>query len=264
MPHKILDAPNLSMTGDGNGFVTGYASVFTNFDSVGERVVRGAFAESIPAFLKDGFIAWSHDWSKPIGTPLEAVEDEFGLKVVGEFHSTQDAQEARTVIKERMDRGKSVKLSIGYEVLDDERTKEGRLLKKLRLYEWSYVTVPANQLAVVTDAKYLQRMTLDEHAQAVLATNAALSERWKSIADLLVKEGRPLSTARRGRIESQLQAIGTTREALAAIEADLLELLRETEPRPRVDEHPAIDPKALDEIFSQFKRITERYGVSTT
>lgn len=137
----------------GPGRLSGYASTFSNFDRVNERVVKGSFLKSLDTFQRDGFIALDHDWTKRIATIDVAREDDNGLYIEAEFHSTPDAQQERTKARERMERGKSVSLSIGYEVRDDEKTAQGRLLKELSLYEVSLVSVPANPLALVTGAK---------------------------------------------------------------------------------------------------------------
>lgn len=241
MEYKYYDAPQVKMVNDGHGVIAGYASTFGNFDSTGERVLKGAFLPSLLDFMKDGFIAVGHDWSAlPIATPIEASEDDTGLYVRGEFHSTTDAQEARTVIKERLERGKSVKLSIGYEVLDDERTAEGRLLKSLKLYEWSYVTVPANSMATVTDAKGQPRfgLPLDTHVDVVLSAADALMGRFKKRLDW--KYGAALS---RARVEKLSGLMGT----LSDLQAQLQELLDEAQPKA--------DPEKARALLIEFQRI---------
>ncbi len=96
MDYKTFDAHDIKISTEGSGELAGYASTFSNFDSVRERVVKGAFAATLPQFLKDGFIAVGHSWdSLPIATPLEAYEDDHGLFVRAEFHSTTAAQDAR-------------------------------------------------------------------------------------------------------------------------------------------------------------------------
>lgn len=108
----------------------------------------------MPAFLKDGFGALNHEWgSLPIATISTAREDDRGLYVEGQFHSTPDAQAARTVVRERLERGKSVGMSIGYKVADDEFKDGARHLKEVDLYEVSLVSVPANPEAQLVDIK---------------------------------------------------------------------------------------------------------------
>lgn len=140
-------------TADAGGF-TGYASVFGNFDSAKEAVVKGAFQNCLQDFVKNGFVALNHDWSiNPIGYVAKAVEDEKGLLVDVKFHSTPAAQEVRTVMQERAAAGKSTKMSIGYKVLKSEPTVEGRLLKELKLYEVSVVGVGANEQTSIVSVK---------------------------------------------------------------------------------------------------------------
>lgn len=236
MEYKLVSAPDVKMTEEKTGFITGYCSVFGNWDSTGERVTKGAFLPSLLDFMKDGFVAVGHDWSAlPIATPVEASEDDHGLFVKAEFHSTADAQDARTVIRERLERGKSVKLSIGYEVLADEFTEEGRLLKSLKLYEWSYVTVPANSLAAVTDAKGQPRLglPLDTHVDAVLSSADALLDRLKKRMEPHIKYGAALSRARTEKLTGLMGS-------LLELHAQLQELIAEAQPQDNTEKARAI------------------------
>jgi hypothetical protein len=222
MEYKLLTS-DLKAANDGTGSFSGYASTWDNWDAVGERPVRGAFAKSLPSFATDGFIALGHSWdSLPIATVKEAFEDEHGLFLSAEFHGTTAAQDARKVLTERLARGKSAKLSIGYEVLADDFTQEGRLLKDIKLYEISLVNVPANDRASVITAKGLP---LADHSDAVLAAVDELKARMVGLRDLRMKEGRVLSDANRKRIAS-------LKDALAAVLTDLDELLTATQPNP--------------------------------
>lgn len=152
--YKTAEMLNVKMSGDGNGTVSGYGSTFGNFDSVKESVQKGAFRDTLPKFLRDGFVALNHDWDGlPIATVSNAYEDEKGLFVEAEFHGDERSQQARRVFQERLERGKSVSMSIGYKVLDAAPVQGGRALKRLELYEVSLVNVPANEMAVVSDVK---------------------------------------------------------------------------------------------------------------
>lgn len=238
MDYKQIDA-QLKIADDGTGSLAGYASTFGNWDGVGERPVKGAFEPHLAAFLKDGFIAVGHDWmGLPVATPTEAYEDETGLYLKADFHSTPEAQAARTVTNERLARGKSVKLSIGYEVLRDEYVDEGRLLKEIKLYEVSLVTVPANPLASVTSSK---RMPLADQSDAVLAAVEDYIDRLKRLHDLRVKEGRVLSGENRKRIETAI-------DALAGAQTALKDLLAASD-KPNTD-----DAKALQHLYAEWLR----------
>lgn len=215
-----------------HGGLKGYASTFANFDRVNERPVKGAFAASIPNFLKNGFIAVGHDWnSLPVATVTVANEDEHGLYLEAEFHSTPLAQEARTIAQERIERGKSVSLSIGYEVKADEYVEEGRLLKEIDLYEVSLVNVPANPLATVTGVKSLleANMNLDAHAEIVEAAIQGYTRRLEKMHGTRTKEGRVLSSQNRTKL-SDLHA------SLADVMQAIEELLAATEPKAPEEE----------------------------
>jgi HK97 family phage prohead protease len=151
---KDVEIADLKMLEDGNGGFTGYASVFGNVDSAKEIVVKGAFANWLEEFKKDGFIAYAHDWNGlPIGYVDNAYEDEKGLVTEVKFHSHDDAQKVRSVMQERQAAGKSVKMSIGYSVLKSEPSPQGKMLKEIKLYEASIVPVGANGLATVSNVK---------------------------------------------------------------------------------------------------------------
>jgi HK97 family phage prohead protease len=214
MEHKTLSLTEPQLVDTDSGEIAGYASTY-DWDSVGEKVVPGAFSEHIGDFLMHGFVAAGHDWTTPIGVPVEAYEDEKGLFVRARFHSTQHAQDVRRVIRERMDAGKSARLSIGYEVLQDEQTDEGRLLKKIRLHEWSYVTVPANGAAMILASKSGEGSTLgfNEHGALVASVNAAFAERAVNRHDFRTKDGRVLSTANFTTLEQAYESIGKVLES---------------------------------------------------
>lgn len=205
MEHKVLPAEGLKFTNESEwGEFSAYASTFSNWDDVGERPEKGAFAPHLDHFLQNGFIAIGHDWkSLPVATPVEAYEDEHGLFIRAEFHSTQAAQDARRVLQERLARGKSAKTSIGYSVLRDEVVEGGRLLKEIKLHEVSLVTVPANPLASVLASKSGEVSTLgfNEHAEALVAAAEAFAERTRDRVEFRLKEGRVLSRATIGKID---------------------------------------------------------------
>lgn len=207
MKRKICEISGIKMAGDGNGTIEGYASTFGNFDRAKEAVVAGAFKDNLGDFLTDGFAAIGHDWaSLSVGTIEEAREDAKGLFVKIAFHSTEEAQNARRVCAERLERGKSVAFSIGYQVEESERASGGTLLTRIKLYEVSIVTVPCNPQALATGAKgYFgetigQSMTISALARLqdalmwrvydlLYATETPLSERLEILSDMYSEFG---------------------------------------------------------------------------
>lgn len=235
--------PDFKMVDAGAGEISGYASTYT-WDSVKERVVPGAFS-NLTEFTRDGFISVGHDWNKlGIASPMEAYEDDNGLFVRAMFHTTPEAQAARTTVKERLERGKSVKLSIGYEVLADEYVPEGRLLKSLKLYEYSLVAVPAQEQAVVLGAKGLpvSGLPLVEHSERVVSAVEEFIRRVKDRSDFRTKEGRVLSAA----IRQQLKDLDDQLGAVDHVRQSIRELLSSTE-KP--------DPQKAREVYAEFLRL---------
>jgi HK97 family phage prohead protease len=211
---------------DGHGTLEGYGAVFNNVDHGGDVILPGAFKDAIPAFLERGFVPVGHDWmGLPVATIADAKEDDSGLWFSAEFHTTQSAQDARTVVKERIDRGKFVGLSIGFLPDYDDgvefRDDGVRVLKRIKeLAEVSIVTVPMNREAGVASVKSL---TFTDEADTALAAVKSLIERAESLADLRVKEGRTLSAANRTRLSGISEQM---REAATALDT----ILTETDP----------------------------------
>lgn len=158
MLKKLCELSQFKMTDEGAGSFSGYGSTFKNDDRAGDTLVKGAFQKTLEQFKADGFIAVGHDWAGlPVATIIDAYEDDYGLFIQGEFHTTPEAQSARTVVKERLDRGKSVGLSIGFDVKPGgskaNPSTGGRIFTDVELFEVSIVTVPCNPKAQATEAK---------------------------------------------------------------------------------------------------------------
>ena len=200
------------------GIFEGYAAGILNLDSTGDVIMPGAFTDDLGRFLKEGVIVWQHDWMQPIGVPLEVREDGYGLFTKGRISKTAKGEEAMTLIRDRVIK----KLSIGYQVQEyemvdrnglmaavdrlampmDKRARilsdfdmSGRrqvaLLKKLKLFEYSPVTVPANQNAIITDAKsLLTGLTFAQHSEAVLTAVDGLHQRISEITELRKSQDR--------------------------------------------------------------------------
>ena len=156
MEYKNLSIASMKGNSQDVGTLVGYASTY-EVDTVGDRIMPGAF-KNLPEFRKDGFLSVGHDWTlPPAGMITEAREDPGGLYVEAQFHSIPAAQAARRVAQERLQRGKTVFLSIGMEVLDAERGRDGiRNLLAIKLYEVGIVTVAANRGARVAQMKGLE------------------------------------------------------------------------------------------------------------
>jgi uncharacterized protein len=153
LERKTLPLTETKVDSSAAGSFTGYASLWGILDSQGDVVLKGAYSDTLAQFLERGFISWGHDWAEPVATIREAYEDDKGLYLAADFHSDDFSQRARTRTVERIQRGKFMGLSIGYQTVDAEFTDTARLLKKLDLFETGLVTVPALREAGVSEAK---------------------------------------------------------------------------------------------------------------
>ena len=248
MEYKIYEAQQVKLSDDGPGTISLYFSTFANWDRVRpipERPTKGAFAPHLPGLVKDGWITISHDWMRlGIATITDAREDDYGGWLDAEFHTTADAQAARTVVKERLARGKSVKTSMGYEVLGDDYVEmddpalvaagisRGRLLTDVRVLEVSLVNMPANPLADVRGVKdlVLADMPLDAQGDLVRATIAAYATRVQGLQELRAKEGRTVSAATAARLRAIRDAIADLHKTLPGVAKEIDALLSLADP----------------------------------
>lgn len=189
LPKKSFSCQIKSLDEEGT-FVL-FAAVFDNVDRQGDVIEKGAFT-NLDEFVRDGWIALNHDQkSLPVAYPLTAVQDDHGLKITGRFHSTPAAQACRTVVKERMAAEKGVKCSIGYRTVDESYGRIGersvRRLEKLAIYEASFVNLPANPEAEVTDVKSLEEAMKDKPALETKRGRAISEANHKSLTEIAKK-----------------------------------------------------------------------------
>lgn len=133
----------------------GYASTFGNMDQVGDIIERGAFTKSIAERFGTGQIKvlWQHD--QPLGMPVEMREDDRGLWVKGRVSKTRLGDEALELMRD----GVIDRMSIGFSIPKGKSDIDGdgiRRIREVKLYEFSPVTFPANEAAVITGVKSLQ------------------------------------------------------------------------------------------------------------
>ena len=132
------------------GVIEAYVSIFDNVDLGGDKIVRGAFLESINKKMPVG--VWMHNWDEPIAKTLVAREDEKGLYIKAQFvEGVQKADEAYKLLKA----GVIDEFSIGFRCLDWEYEADSdvRIIKKVKLYEWSPVLAGMNPDTVLVSVK---------------------------------------------------------------------------------------------------------------
>lgn len=133
-----------------SGRFTGYAAVFGNRDSYGDVIERGAFAKTINDKGGTFPVLWQHDPDEPIGVSTVMREDEKGLYVEAEVSKVaRRGMEAMDLLRMKAING----LSIGFQVVQKAMEAGERRLTEIKLWEFSVVTFPANELALVTGVK---------------------------------------------------------------------------------------------------------------
>lgn len=146
------------------GYIEGYASTFGNIDLGDDVVEKGAFRKTIKDKKGKFPILLDHMMTKQIGWNIEAEEDDIGLKVKGEIQlETEEARNRYKLAKRAKEIGTKMGLSIGYQTIKAESDKERpavRRLKELKLFEYSFVTFPMNEMASITAAKAQQLTSL--------------------------------------------------------------------------------------------------------
>ena len=152
---------------DDNKF-EGYASYFNNIDSYDDIIERGAFKKTISENRGRIKVLWQHDAAEPIGIPEEMYEDDNGLYVRAKISMTDTGKKAMTLIRD----GVITEMSIGYDVMKDDYKMMGnrrvRMLKEVRLWEFSPVTFAANDKAKIMKMRSLLENVKYDNMDSVL------------------------------------------------------------------------------------------------
>lgn len=137
--------------------VEGYASTW-DLDDVGDQILKGAFEETLrdrhemPLREKgrsDIRVLWQHE--EPIGVLLEAREDDHGLWIKVKISNTSLGNDVLQLLAD----GAVDRMSIGYMVPPGAAQMVGgvRVIRKVSLWEVSFVTFPANPETSVESVK---------------------------------------------------------------------------------------------------------------
>lgn len=170
-----------------------YPSTFTREpDSYGDVVAKGAFEETIAAWKDSGNILpglYGHRLDDPdffVAGATDMGEDEHGWWVKGKFdlESPKGEQVYRLVKDRRLNQ-----LSFAFDVLDEAQIKldDGRKaneLRKLHVYEFSFVPVGANQdtsvvavkgaIDALTDGVKAGRVLAQKHIDSLRSAQEAI------------------------------------------------------------------------------------------
>jgi len=131
---------------------SGYASTF-DVDLGGDIIVPGAFKKTIEGRQDKIKILWQH--ADPIGKSMRLYEDSVGLFVEGKVSKTRLGDEAIELMRDKVVNQMSIGFSIpaGKSEMSDEGI---RIIREVKLFEFSPVTFPMNEAAIITSVKNMK------------------------------------------------------------------------------------------------------------
>lgn len=133
-----------------NGIVKGYGSVFGNIDSDNDIILQGAYTKTLKENGSRVRYCNQHRIDQPLGKFSELYEDGVGLAFVAEIPKTRMGEDILLLMKN----GVITENSVGIMPIQKSYRADGvRELKEVKLYEISCVTLAANPMALITDAK---------------------------------------------------------------------------------------------------------------
>lgn len=156
------------------GIITGYASVFGNKDSDGDVMEKGAYKKTLQENKERVKFLWQHKMDSPLGKVNEVYEDDKGLFFEAKISDTALGKDAKALIAD----GVLNEFSVGFMPIKYEtrRTSEGGYegldIKEVKLYEFSLVTLAANDQALMSEFKSAEE------------TYESLTEKFDSIINL--------------------------------------------------------------------------------
>lgn len=191
-PHtRFAAALDLDVKADGEGFLTGYASVFGVVDRQGEIVRRGAYSRTLTEHKLQGThpaMLWSHMLERPVGRWVELREDQRGLWAKGKLSLNTDAGKQAYA---HLVNGDLDGLSIGFVVPEGGRkyAADGTFeLLDIDLVEISIVTAPANRGARISSVKALSTKSelvdlLRANGLSKATARRAAAGAWRALQD---------------------------------------------------------------------------------
>ena len=153
LEHKYLEEENkISDIDTKKRVVSGYLSQVDIEDKGGDIVEKSAFTKTLQERKNDVYFLNQHDFTQPHGKFAELEVDNYGLKFVSNpLPNTSYSNDALELIE----KGIIGATSIGYITTKKEMKGNVRIIKELKLYEGSTVTIPMNDGAIITGLKTL-------------------------------------------------------------------------------------------------------------
>lgn len=151
---EIKAASEQTINGEPVGIVSGFASTYGNVDRGGDIVVKGAFTKSLERHrAEDGKINMLFQHRDHIGHfPISKVRDEKEGLFLEDGIVALNVPEGRAAMS-LLRTGSIDRMSIGFNVVNQELKDGSRMLTELELWEASIVSEPMNPLAAITSVK---------------------------------------------------------------------------------------------------------------
>jgi len=166
--------------GEDQGIFSGYASTYQT-DAYGDKIVPGAFAQSLVDKRGKYPIMLSHDTSQPpIGFTTSIAEDAKGLHVEAALAlRTSGGRDSFELLKAAKAADYRMGLSIGFITNEWEMDGDIRLLKSIDLWEISLTPFPANRGSRVDETRSVRHPQRDYRSvlAAIFDERLALAKR---------------------------------------------------------------------------------------
>ena len=148
-----------------NRVVTGYLSSFDNEDHSGDIIVKGAYAKTLKERRSEIMFLNQHDWKQPHGKFAVLQEDSKGLYFESEpLINTSYSEDAIKLYEA----GIMKEHSVGFVTITKETKGDNRILRELKLYEGSNVTLGDNPETPFTGFKSLSITETNDKISLIL------------------------------------------------------------------------------------------------
>ena len=147
--------------------ITGYLSNFDNKDYDNDIIVKGAFTKSINERKDNIWFLNQHNWKQPHGKFNVLQEDSKGLYF--ESQKLIDTTYSSDVLK-LYEAGIMKEHSIGFQTIKDDYDKKesARIIKELKLFEGSNVTLGANPETPFTGFKSMTPQEANDQVKKIV------------------------------------------------------------------------------------------------
>ena len=132
--------------------IRGYAAIFNIRDTSRDLIVPGAFSRCLDQRFEQKDLSagrfpllWQHRPDLRFGWVESVIEDEVGLYMTASLDNPNSGPSVATIA------GKVTGLSFGFRPKRFDRSKEGRTLFDIDLFEVSVVSFPCHPLALVKE-----------------------------------------------------------------------------------------------------------------